>query len=114
MATLTGKKIRSVDQYIEILARAKKSPVTLRDYKYILADYAKFIGVPLTELHKHLDPEDLMKYSDKLDKRAPVTRKKFIGTVARFMKLNGVVFDDLEQGVILSSEPEERGPTAYS
>lgn len=107
MATLNGKKVRSVDEYLDALARAKKSAVTLRDYRYILNDYAKFIGTPLEKLHENMNPDDVMRYADHLEGRASVTRKKFLLTVSRFMKLNGCEFDTLELAVITSSEPSE-------
>jgi integrase len=108
MTSIAVKKIRSVDEYLTVLTQAKKSPVTIRDYRYILNDYARFTGVALPDLHTHLNPDDLMGYADHMSGSAPVTRKKFIGTVARFMKINGVAFDELERGVITSSEPEEK------
>jgi integrase len=103
-------KIRSVDEYIKSLKRAKKSAITLRDYRYILLMYAKWLGVPVEKIHENLNPNDLMRYADKLDddKIAPVSRRKYLTVIARYMENNGVTFDSMDKNTITAFEPEER------
>lgn len=100
------KRVRSVEEYLSYLKLAKKSDVTIRDYRAILGYYADFIEVPISDLHKNLLPDDLMRYAESLDGKAAVTRTKFIRTVARFMKINHIVFDVLELGVITSKSDD--------
>jgi integrase len=103
-------KSRTVDKYIQFLALQKKSPITIRDYRYILQMYAKWLKVDVADLHRNLTAENLMEYAEKLDgdKIAPVSRKKYLMVIAKFMKMNGIEFDDEEQGAIKAFQPEER------
>jgi integrase len=103
-------KTRSVDSYINALVLAKKSAITVRDYRLILKVYSKWLGVPVENLHQNLNSDDLMRYARKLDadKIAPVSRRKYLMVIARFMQINNIEFDDLEQGAINAFQPEER------
>lgn len=103
-------KVWSVDAYITALTLAKKSAITVRDYRYVLLMYTKWLGVLIENLHENLNPDDLMRYAKKLDddKIAPVSRRKYLGTIARFMAINGIEFDEMELGAITALESEDR------
>ena len=51
-------KVRSVDQYLTILKAANRSDVTIKGYRAVLSHYAKYLKVPLGDLHNHLNAED--------------------------------------------------------
>jgi len=102
------KKIRSVDQYLTILKAAGKSAITLRNYRQILSQYARFLGVPLERLHEHLNTDDLVRYSSEVVWMRETGRKSHLSTIHRYMELNGVEFDELEYNAAKVKVTEER------
>jgi len=102
------KKIRSVDQYLVILKAAGKSAITLRNYRQILSQYAKFLGVPLERLHEHLNTDDMVRYSSVVAWMRETGRKSHLSTIHRYMELNGVEFDELEYNAAKVKVTEER------
>lgn len=103
-----GKKVRSVESYLSILATAGKSKITVRNYRQILKQYADYLKVPLDELHKHLDPDNLIRYANKIIDRSKAGRKSTLSVIARYMKVNGIEFDELEQGAFTVKADEDR------
>ena len=103
-----GKKVRSVDAYLAVLAAGDKSPITIRNYRQVLKLYAEFLKVPLGELHKHLDPDDLQRYATSIMSRSKAGRKSTLSIISRYMKVNGVIFDDFESQVFKVKADEDR------
>ena len=52
-----------VDEYLGMLKLAKRSPNTINTYRKVLLSYARFLDVPLDDIHNHLVPENLIKYA---------------------------------------------------
>jgi integrase len=104
------KKIRSVDQYLDLLKNAKKSAITLRNYRQILKQFAEFLKVPLEDLHKNLAAEDLVRYAAAISDRRGAGRSTTLSTIHRYMELNGIEFDELEYNVakVRKQDVEER------
>jgi integrase len=98
MATKNGK-VRSVDAYLTLLKSAGKSDFTIRNYRQTLTQYARFLNVPPEKLHEHLNADDLMRYADSISGQRDSTRKYALSVLGRYLKLNGVEFDELESNV---------------
>nr|WP_321349715.1 site-specific integrase [uncultured Methanoregula sp.] len=108
------KKVRSVAVYLQYLEMAGRSEKTLYTYKYALEFFCKFLGIPVTDLHAHkVDPDgnkhfqyltmdNLMELmnSEKVRAMKSNSRRSIINNITRYMKINGVEFDELELGVI--------------
>lgn len=56
-----------VVSYLKMLKLAKRSPQTLKTYRNVLDRFARFVGVPISDLHKHLTPEHLIDYAESLE-----------------------------------------------
>lgn len=108
MAKTNGRKIRSVDQYLDILTAAGRSPITIRNYRQILKQYAAFLNIPLEQLHTRLDPDDLVRYAASIADKRETGRKSTLITIHRYMAVNGVEFDELEKNVVMIKVNEER------
>lgn len=108
MQKANGKKIRSVDQYLAILKAAGRSDITIRNYRQILKQYAEFLQVPLEELHKHLNADDLVRYASAIAHKRDAGRKSTMITIHRYMAVNGVEFDELEANVTKVQLTQER------
>lgn len=108
MEKVNGKKIRSVDQYLALLKAGKRSDVTIKNYRQVLKQYAAFLGIPLGELHKHLDADDLVRYAVAIAGKRDAGRKSTMVTIHRYMVLNGVQFDELEGNVAKVQIEQER------
>ena len=102
------KKIRSVDQYLDLLKAAGKSNITIRNYRQVLSQYARFLQVPLDQLHNHLDADDLVRYAGAISGKRETGRKSTLITIHRYMALNGVVFDELEYNTTKVTVTQER------
>jgi len=90
----------SVPQYLNMLKLAKRSPKTIEEYRSVLGTFARFVGVPVGDLHTHLLPENLINYAAaRVDKSERGNRVQF-GIIQRFYKLNGVKFGELETAVL--------------
>jgi integrase len=106
----SGKKTRSVPLYLSMLEKARKSPITIRRYRDALAGYARYLNVPLDELHRHATAENFIEYLDTPEFKtlAPNTRRAILSAISRYMKLNGTEFDELELAVVRVRAPETR------
>ncbi len=95
------KKIRSVPLYLSLLEKAGRSQQTIRTYREALLYFSRFLDVPLEELHKHLSVENLLAYTDSaaLKDASQNTRRMWLAIIHKYMKLNGVEFDELETSV---------------
>lgn len=108
MEKANGKKIRSVDQYLALLKAAGRSDITIRNYRQVLKQYSEFLSVPLNELHKHLDPDDLVRYASAIAHKRDAGRKSTMVTIRRYLAINGVEFDELEANVAKVQLTQER------
>ena len=103
------KKIRSVEQYLALLQAAGRSPVTITGYRAVLSHYAKFLSIPLDDLHNHLSVDDLVRYAVHLASyRREGGRKSALIILHRYMELCGVEFDELEYNAAKVTITEER------
>lgn len=108
MKKVREQKIRSVDQYLTLLKAAGRSDITIRNYRQVLKQYAAFLNVPLDKLHEHLDPDDLVRYATAISSKRDAGRKSTMITIHRFMAVNGVQFDELEDNVTKVRVTQER------
>jgi integrase len=97
----------SVPQYLKMLERAKRAPSTIKLYAKVFRHYATFLNVPLENVHDHLLPENLIKYSESRPGQSGRTTQLYLSILHRFMKLNGVKFDELELNVITAQSKED-------
>jgi len=99
-----------------MLRLAKRAPGTLKLYEKVFRHYAAFLDVPLTEIHDHLLPENLIKYSESRPGKSTRTTKVYLSILHRFMEINGVFFDPLELNIVraLSTEDLDDKPLELS
>jgi len=102
MAITKTKKVRNVQTYFMLLEKANRSARTIRGYRNIFLCYARFLDVPLEDLHLHLTIDNLMRYldSDYVKKLRPNTRQLMLKVLSRYMQLNGVEFDEMELNIV--------------
>jgi len=84
-----------------MLRSANRSEKTIDLYRIVLSNFAKFIGVPVDELHIHLKVQDIFRFIDskkKLGLSASGTGTNR-GIVVQFFKINGIKFDKLQEKV---------------
>lgn len=96
----------TVQEYLDILKLAKRSPNTIANYRKILLDYSRFVNVPLEEVHNQLSPQNLIKYAASLT-GSERSRNVYLSVLHRYFTLNGVKFDPLETNVINVRSTEE-------
>lgn len=86
----------SVQDYLAILKAAKRSDKTITGYRKVLQSYAKFLNVPLDEVHYHLSVSNLLKYAGSRNGKSDTGTKTNLSVLHRYFHLNGVVFDELQ------------------
>jgi len=86
----------SVEEYLAMLRRAKRSEQTIKGYYKVFQSYAKFLKVPLDEVHHHLSVQKLLKYSDSRNGMSDNGNKTNLNVLRRYFTQNGVEFDELE------------------
>lgn len=86
----------SVDEYLNMLRLSKRSDQTIEGYRKVLLSYAKFLNVPLDEIHHHLSVSNLLKYAGSRKGRSDAGTKTNLSILHRYFALNGVVFDELQ------------------
>ena len=92
--TTTGKY--PVEDYLNMLRLAKRSSNTIEGYRKVLKSYADFIGVDLTEIHRHLLVSNLLKYALSRKSKSDAGTKNVLSILHRYFQINGVVFDELQ------------------
>lgn len=92
------KKVRSVEAYLTLLKKARRTDNTIACIRQVLKNFAQFINVDLTDIHHHLTVENLLAYSEYsgFQKLSSHTQKDYLSHISRYMRLNGVDFDELE------------------
>jgi integrase len=86
----------TVEKYLQILKSAKRSDKTTNGYRKVFLSYAKFMGVPVNEIHNHLTVDNLLRYAESQNKMSTSGVKGRLSVLHRYFHLNGVVFDELE------------------
>ena len=86
----------SVQDYLTILKAAKRSDQTIKGYYKVFQSYAKFLGVPLDEIHYHLSVSNLLKYAGSRKGMSDNGNKTNLNVLRRYFTQNGIVFDELE------------------
>jgi integrase len=99
--------VYTVAQYLRMLRLAKRADSTIKLYEKVFRHYAAFLDVPLTEIHNHLLPENLIKYSESRPGKSNRRTKVNLSIIHRFMEINGVKFDPLEMNVVRAQSIEE-------
>lgn len=100
------KKVRSVNQYLTLLELSNRSPITIRNYRQALNMYARFLKVPVDQLHENLSVENLIRYAASIKGKSANGRKVILSILHRFHTVNGVQFDELESNVMKQASAE--------
>jgi integrase len=90
----------SVPQYLARLKLARRSPRTIEGYRCILGSFARFLDVPIEELHNHLLPDNLINYAASRTEYSERGNRVHLGIIHRFYSLNGAKFDELELNIL--------------
>jgi integrase len=86
----------SVEDYFTMLRLAKRSEYTITGYKKVFQSYAKFLNVPLDEIHHYLSVANLLKYAGSRNGMSGTGTKTNLSVLHRYFYLNGVEFDELQ------------------
>lgn len=103
--------VYSVSEYLDMMAAADRAPGTIRGYQYIFQSFARFLGVPVEEIHNHLSPENLIKYAGSMKGYAGVTVRQRLAILRAYYRENGVEFRGLRAKVLNArrrSDPEDK------
>lgn len=98
----------TVSEYLGMLALAKRSEKTLILYKSVLIQYAKFLNVPLDQVHNYLLPENLIKYAASRNGKSEKGTKMHMSILHRYFSINGVGFDTLEMNILKAERREDQ------
>jgi|GEM_PF-2048850 integrase len=98
----------SVQDYLTILKAAKRSDQTIKGYYKVFQSYAKFLGVPLDEIHYHLSVSNLLKYAGSRNGMSDAGTKTNLSVLHRYFHLNGVVFDELQYNAVKHKTVKEQ------
>lgn len=90
--------------------------MTIKTYRDSLDFYARFLQCPLEELHETMSVDNLMEYLDspRVKGMKPNSRRIAVAAISRYMKTNGIEFDELEMSVVRARkvvEPNDKTPT---
>jgi len=100
--------VYSVPQYLNMLRLAKRSPATILEYRNELGYFAKFLKVPLDEVHNHLLPENLINYAATRIGKSEAGTTVRMGIISRYYKINNVKFDEMELNILKARFTENR------
>ena len=101
-------KVRTYASYLKRLEAAGKSPLTVKAYRLHLIKYARFLNVPVEDLHRHLDTEDTVEYALSMKNQKANTRKTCLFVLKNFMEYCGYSFDKFEADVFQIESTDER------
>ena len=97
----------TVNGYLTMLRRAKRSEQTIKLYQKVLKHYAAFLNVPLDKVHNHLTPENLINYASSREGKSERSIAVNLSILHRYFTINGIKFDTLEANVIKARSTEE-------
>lgn len=66
----------------------------------VFTSYAKFLNVPVEEVHNHLSPENLVRYAISREGRSERGTQNNLSILRRYMKINGVQFDLMQNNIV--------------
>lgn len=100
-----------VEEYLGMVEMADRAPGTIRSYRMIFESFARFLGVPVDEVHKHLLPENLIKYAGSLKGYSGLTVRQRLAILRAYFNENGVEFKGMQAKVLNArrhTEPEDK------
>lgn len=109
MCSIMG--IFTVAEYLDMMEAADRAPGTIRSYRMIFESYARFLDVPLDEIHKHLSPENLIKYAGSLKGYSGQTARQRLAILRAYFNENGIEFKGMQAKVLNArrrTEPEDK------
>ncbi|MFZ0675901.1 tyrosine-type recombinase/integrase [Methanoregula sp.] len=89
-----------VEQYLIMLRRSKRSEQTIANYRKVLNSYARFLKVPLDQVHHHLSVSNLLKFADSRNQFSDYGTKNVLSILHRYFSVNGIVFDEMEYNAV--------------
>ena len=95
-----GEAKYCVETYLTMLRRAKRSEQTIANYRKVLNSYARFLNVPLDQVHHHLSVSNLLKYADSRNQFSDYGTKNVLSILHRFFTVNGIEFDEMEYNAV--------------
>jgi len=101
----------TVDEYLEMMAAADRAPGTIRLYRTIFTSFARFLGVPVSEIHDHLLPENLIKYAGSQKGYSGNTVRERLAILRAYYNENGIEFAGLKAKVLNAkrhTEPDDK------
>ncbi|MCX6696139.1 MAG: site-specific integrase [Methanoregula sp.] len=101
----------TVVEYLDMMRAADRAPGTIRSYKLIFELFARFLNIPLDDLHNHLLPEHLIKYAGSLKGYSGQTVRQRLAILRAYFTENGVQFKGMEMKVLNArrhTEPEDK------
>jgi len=102
-----GKKIRSVEEYLSMLALGGRSDATIGNYRNVLNSYARFLNIPLDQVHNHLSVDNFMAYAISRKGKSAAGRHTTFTILHRYMALQGIEFDEMELNVVKKKSTED-------
>ena len=87
----TPKIKYDVEQYLIMLRRSKRSEQTIANYRKVLNSYARFLKVPLDQVHHHLSVSNLLKFADSRNQFSDYGTKNVLSILHRYFSVNGIV-----------------------
>lgn len=100
-----------MDEYLEYMWAADRAPGTIKSYHGIFKSFARFLNVPLGELHEHLLPANLIKYAGSLNGYSGQTVRQRLAILRAYFTENGIQFKGMEMKVLNArrhTEPEDK------
>lgn len=79
-----------------MLRLSKRSEATITGYYKVFQSYAKFLKIPLDEVHHHLSVSNLLKYAGSRNGKSDNGNKTNLNVLRWYFSQNGIVFDELE------------------
>jgi integrase len=86
-----------VTKYLSYLELSGRSDATIASYRKTLKGFADYLNVPLDDLHSRMDVDSLIAYAKSCSDRSPNGNKTRLSILSRYMRMNGVVFDEMER-----------------
>jgi len=101
----------TVVEYLDMMQAADRAPNTIRSYGMIFKSYARFLNIPLDDVHNHLLPENLIKYASSQKGYSGQTIRQRLAILRAYFTENGVQFKGMEMKVLTArrhTEPEDK------
>jgi len=97
----------TVAEYLDMVEAANRAPGTIRQYRIAFESFAKFLSVPLDELHDHLLPENLIKYAGSIKRYSGQTIRNRLSILRAYYLENGIQFKGMQAKVLNARRREE-------